>query len=178
MKGRSMPEGCTVGRASLRYLRVLHRNMNGEAQVGELVCNKAIAADLLEIFRQLYEKGYPIERMMLIDNYGADDERSMTANNSSSFCYRTVRGTNKVSAHGRGMAVDINPLYNPCVKQRKGKTVVEPEAGRKYANRNLSQKANPQKITRSSFVYKLFKKYGFTWGGDWRSLKDYQHFEK
>lgn len=27
-------------------------------------------------------------------------------------------------------------------------------------------------------VVKVFKKYGWTWGGDFRSIKDYPHFEK
>ena len=178
MKGRSMPHGCTVGCDELRYLRVLHRNKDGRPQVGELVCNKAIAADLVYIFRRLYEAGYPIERMLLIDRYNADDEQSMTANNTSCFCYRTVEGSQRISAHGQGLAIDINPLYNPCVRQRQGRQVVQPAAGKRFANRSLSSTENPYMITSASLVCRLFKQRGFTWGGDWRSLKDYQHFEK
>ena len=178
MRGSSMPEGCPVGRSELRYLRVLHRNGSGESQVGELVCNKVIAVDLLYILRRLYDEGYPIERMTLIDNYGADDEASMTANNSSCFCYRSVRGTSKVSAHGRGLAIDINPLYNPCVRTRNGVTTVEPKAGRKYVKRHDAGSAARYVINERSIVYRLFRERGFTWGGNWKSLKDYQHFEK
>ena len=61
----------------------------------------------------MYEANYPIEKVRLVDEYNADDETSMSANNSSCFNYRTISGTNKVSMHGRGLAVDINPLYNP-----------------------------------------------------------------
>ena len=33
-------------------------------------------------------------------------------------------------------------------------------------------------IDRNDLCYRLFVKHGFTWGGSWRSLKDYQHFER
>ena len=75
MWGRSFPAGCTTARSDLRYLRVLHRNAADSVCQGELVCHKAIAADLADIFRQLYDAHYPIERIRLIDDYDAVDER-------------------------------------------------------------------------------------------------------
>jgi len=171
MQGRSYPEGCTVKRADLRYLTVLHVDAQGETHRGELVCHKTIADDLLYIFKELYKARYPIERMRLIDNYNADDELSMTANNTSCFCYRVVAGSNHLSKHARGLAIDINPLYNPCVKGHR----VQPEAGRPYANRS---RAYPYKITRGDLLWRLFTERGFKWGGAWRLLKDWQHFEK
>ena len=176
MLGRSFPEGCTVSRSDLRYLRVLHYDQNGEVHQGELVCNKAIADDLTDIFRQLYNARYPIERMRLIDDYDADDERSMQANNTSCFCYRVVEGSTKLSKHARGMAIDINPLYNPCVRTRRdGSRLVQPATGDKYTHR---MRSFPYKITTSDLAYRLFREHGFAWGGNWRTLKDYQHFEK
>lgn len=114
MRGRSYKEGCRVAREDLRYLLCLHKDAQGRSIVGEMVVNRAIANDVLEILRKLYDAHYPIERMRLIDDYGADDERSMAANNSSAFNYRITTGSTKLSAHARGLAVDINPLYNPC----------------------------------------------------------------
>lgn len=176
MDGRSFKRDCTVRRSELRYLKVLHRNIRGEICLGELVCNKAISEDLLEIFRALYEAGYPIERMVLIDDYDADDERSMNANNTSCFNFRFVGSSKKLSNHSRGLAIDINPLYNPYVRKRKnGSVYVNPAAGRPYAGRNKQFK---YKIVRGDICYRLFIKHGFTWGGNWKSLKDYQHFEK
>ena len=175
MYGKSFKEVCTLPRPELRYLQVLHYNTDGELQLGEMVCNRTIAVDLLEIFRTLYDARYPIGRMVLIDEYDADDERSMTANNSSSFNFRFIAGTQRVSKHGLGMAVDINPLYNPCVSSRTGKTVIEPEAGAPYADRT---KEFPCKIDENDLCYKEFIRHGFEWGGHWTSLKDYQHFEK
>ena len=176
MEGRSFKTDCTVPRSSLRYILCLHRDDGGRSIVGEMVVNKAIAKDVLEIFRQLYEAGYPIERMRLIDYWDADDERAMTANNSSSFNFRFISHTNKVSKHGMGMAIDINPLYNPYTKTlADGKTIVEPAAGKPYLDRQRKYK---YKIERGDLCFRLFRKYGFHWGGDWQSVKDYQHFEK
>ena len=173
--GRSYKKGCRVPLADLRYLQVLHVGFDGETHVGELICNQAIADDLLEIFQVLYAARYPIERMVLIDEYDADDTRSMEANNSSGFNYREIRNTGKLSNHSFGYAVDINPLRNPCVIERNGRVSVEPEAGRPYADRTQEFTG---KIDREDLCYREFRKHGFVWGGDWQSLKDYQHFEK
>lgn len=173
--GKSFKKGCTTPRENLRYLRVLHYNKEGERLEGELVCHKSIADDLLVIFRELYKARYPIERMVLVDEYDADDEASMRANNSSAFNFRFISGTRSLSRHSQGMAIDINPLYNPYVRQRGGRIVVEPSTARSYADRT---KDFPYKIVKGDLCYRLFRKYGFTWGGDWKNSKDYQHFEK
>lgn len=176
MRGRSYKSDCTIARSSLRYILCLHRDDGGRAIVGEMVVNKAIADDVLHIFRELFEGGYPIERMRLIDYWDADDERAMTANNSSSFNFRFISHTRKVSKHGMGMAIDINPLYNPYTKTlRNGTTIVEPAAGKAYLDRRSRFR---YKITRGDLCHRLFRKYGFRWGGDWKTMKDYQHFEK
>ena len=175
MKGKSYKDDCTIPLSELRYLRVLHYDFEGNVRTGEIVCNKSICNDLLEIFEALYNARYPIERITLIDDYDADDERSMTANNTSCFNFRTIAGTQKLSKHSRGMAIDINPLYNPYVVTRSGRTVISPAAGKPYANRSLTF---PHKIDRNDLCYRLFIEHGFRWGGAWRSSRDYQHFEK
>lgn len=176
MQGRSYPTGCTIARSELRYLKVLHYDAEGHIHQGELVCNQRIANDLLDIFRQLYEAHYPIERMQLIDNYEADDEQSMQANNTSCFCYRTTPGGKRLSKHAQGLAVDINPLYNPYVRRQKsGTTIVQPKTARPYTDRSRKFR---YKIDKGDLCYRLFIEHGFAWGGNWLSLKDYQHFEK
>lgn len=176
MQGKSYPAGCTVRRSDLRYLRVLHVDNDGNVRHGELVCNKAIADEVLKIFKELYRQKYPIESVRLIDDFDADDERSMRANNTSAFCYREVKGSKKLSAHARGMAVDINPLYNPCYRRsRSGHVTVQPKTGKRYLDRKASY---PYKITRGDLCWQLFTHHGFQWGGAWRTVKDYQHFEK
>ena len=171
MQGKSFPEKCTVRRTDLRYLTVLHYDAKGPVHQGELVCNKAIATDLLYIFKELYKAHYPIERMRLIDDYDADDERSMRDNNTSCFCFRAVEGTKVLSKHARGLAVDVNPLYNPYVKG----SVIQPQTARKWADRS---RRSAYTIKRRDLLWRLFTERGFQWGGSWKSLKDYQHFEK
>ena len=122
MQGKSYKADCTVPREDLRYLHVLHMGFDGQTKEGELVVNKAIAEDVLAIFRQLYEAEYPIEKVRLVDEYDADDEASMSDNNSSAFNFRFISHTTKISKHGLGMAVDINTLYNPYVKTVNGDT--------------------------------------------------------
>ena len=176
MQGYSFPKDCSVRRSDLRYLRLSHVDAELKEHVGEMVCNKAIANDLLEIFRELYRQKYPIQRIRLIDDYGADDERSMRDNNTSSFCYRRVSGTTKLSKHATGMAVDVNTLYNPYVRTGKnGRRVVEPATASKYVDR---RKTFPYKIVKGDLLYRLFIQHGFKWGGSWRTMKDWQHFEK
>ena len=176
MRGKSYPTGCEVPRTSLRYLKVIHYDGKGNIRKGEMVCNKRIANDLVAIFRELFAHRYPIERMCLIDDFDAVDERSMRANNSTCFCFRLVRGSAKLSGHARGMAVDINPLYNPYYrKYADGRVVVQPSNALRYCDRRADF---PYKIDRGDLLYKVFVRHGFRWGGDWHSLKDYQHFEK
>ena len=175
MQGKSFKADCPVPRADLRYLHVLHIGFDGKIHEGEIVCHKAIASDLLEIFRELYKAKYQIERITLVDDYGADDETSMRANNTSSFNFRFISGTKRISKHGKGLAIDINPLQNPCVSKRNGgQLLIEPETAKAYTDRT---KNFSHKIDHNDLCFKIFKAHGYEWGGDWKSLKDYQHFE-
>lgn len=178
MQGKSFKSNCTVPRSELRYLRLSYWDAKGSSRTGEMVCNKAIAADLVEIFQELYKAKYKIECMQLIDDFGASDEASMRANNTSCFNFRFISGTRTVSLHGKGMAVDINPLYNPYVATRSGKTHVEPSTATPWAYNRDKLTDIPYKIDHSDLCYQLFRKHGFRWGGDWKYNKDYQHFEK
>ena len=171
MDGVSFGKDCTTKRKNLRYLRVLHRGFDGETHIGEIVCNKEIAKDLLYIFRQLYQEEYPIEKILLVDEYGGDDELSMEDNNTSCFNFRPVAGTGRLSQHAYGRAIDINPLYNPYITSDG---FVPVNAG-DYVDRSAE---NPYKIDRNDLCYQLFDERGFTWGGSWNSVKDYQHFQK
>lgn len=175
MEGKSFQEDCTLPREDLRYLHVLHKTADGETLAGELVVNRHIAKDVLEIFRELYLADYPIEKIRLIDDYDADDDRSMEDNNSSCFNFRLIAGTTRISKHGLGLAIDVNPLYNPYVtKKEDGSLRIEPESGTPYADRTQEF---PYKIDENDKAYQLFTEYGFEWGGSWKNSKDYQHFE-
>lgn len=176
INGCSYVENEEIVLEDLRYLQVLYVGFDAEEHVGELIVNKVIADDILEIMRVLYENRYPIERMELVDEYGGDDELSMQANNTSAFNYRPVEGTNKLSRHSYGMAIDINPFYNPCVrKYSDGSSKSFPEGSDEYVDRS---KDFPYKIDKEDLCYQLFTEHGFRWGGTWNNPQDYQHFDK
>lgn len=171
---KSYKENCTIPIDSLRYIRVLHMDLDGNTHIGEMIVNKTIADDVKNIFYKLYLHNYPIEKMVLVDEYDADDNASMADNNSSSFNYRVVEGTTHLSKHSQGLAIDINPRYNPYIHTLNGETVCSPENGSDYADRT---KDFPYKIDTNDYAYQLFLRYGFSWGGSWNNSKDYQHFQ-
>lgn len=170
MQGKSFKDNCTVPRDDLRYIKVLHVGFDGETHVGELVVNRVIADDVLDIFKQLYEAGYEIEKIRLIDEYDADDERSMRDNNSSAFNFRYISYSTTLSKHALGLAVDINTLYNPYVKKVDGRRNVEPANAEKYTDRSVDFL---HKIDHDDLCYKLFVEHGFEWGGDWVTENSY-----
>lgn len=174
IKGKSFKDDCTLPREDLRYLHVLHKDVAGEVHEGEMIVNRHIAEDVLAILKELYEHDYPIEKIRLIDEYDADDLASMEDNNSSCFNFRLISHTNRVSKHGRGLAVDINTLYNPYTKVVDGERIIEPLSGEPYLDREASF---DYKIEKGDLCYQLFTEHGFVWGGEWPDRKDYQHFE-
>lgn len=174
MQGKSYKDDCPIPRDVLKHVHVLHKNLEGETLKGELVCHEMIVEDVIEIFKELYDKGYPIEKMRLIDEYDAVDEYSMADNNCSCFNYRTISYTNCISKHGFGVAVDINPRYNPYVKTVNGRLSIEPANGAPYLDREAEY---PYKLKKGDLCYRLFIGHGFEWGGAWTNRKDYQHFE-
>jgi hypothetical protein len=161
---------------SLRYLHVLHYDFEGIISEGELICNKEIADDLAEIFFELYRNEYQLEKVRLIDLYNGDDDAAVADNNTSCFNYRKVEGSDHLSKHALGLAVDINPFYNPYVTYDAGGTEhISPAGSEFYADRSRSF---AYKIDEDDLCYRLFTDHGFIWGGNWNSLKDYQHFQK
>lgn len=164
--------GCPVGPEDLRQLTLTYIDFNGKQQTGTLIVNKDLSADVLRIFRDLFEHGFPIERMVPIEDYGGDDDASMAANNTSAFNCRDATGKPGIfSNHSWGRAIDINPLINPYVKGDK----VLPPAGRRYLDRTKAFKGS---ILKDSFIVRDFESAGWTWGGRWPDRQDYQHFEK
>ena len=175
MQGKTYKENPYIGRDDLRHIRALHWDYDNQMHVGEMVCNAQIADCVVSILRQLFDARYPIQRMLLPDVYDADDETQMRDNNSSCFCYRAVAGTTVLSKHARGLAVDINTLYNPYYKDRAdGTRYIQPATAADYCDRTWDF---PYKIDHDDLCFRLFTAAGFEWGGDWTTCKDYQHFE-
>jgi hypothetical protein len=160
--------GCPVPLSSLRYLHLSHMGFDGSERRGELIVHADVAGRVIMAFKLMWDAGFPIERMRLVDDYGGDDERSMAANNTSGFNCRRVAGTSSWSEHAYGRAIDLNPVQNPYVSG----SVVAPSAGRAYLDRS---NVRPGMVVRGGPALDAFSRIGWRWGGDWRTAKDYQH---
>lgn len=168
MTGVSWREGCPVGLDDLRLVQVTHRGMDARDRWGVLVVHADATAAVTGAFSAAYEEGFAVARMELIDRYGADDDASMAADNTSGFNCRTVAGTTRWSQHAYGRAIDVNPVENPYVQKNE----VDPPGGRAFVDR--ADRRPGMLFPDSAFVTTL-KARGWGWGGDWSSAKDYQH---
>jgi D-alanyl-D-alanine carboxypeptidase len=153
---------------ALAYLVVDHVTFDGAMARGELVVAVAIAERARELFRRLWQLGFPIRQMRLVDDFGADDDTSMAADNSSALNFRVISGTDVLSQHALGRAIDINPIENPWRRPDK----IVPEAGRAFADRT---DVRPGMIVRPGPVVASFDEIGFEWGGDWLHAFDDHH---
>lgn len=176
INGSSYVENYVISYGDLSYLNVLHYGFDGEIHEGELIVNRDVAEEVLDIFKELLENKFPIEKIKLIDEFDADDDISMAANNSYSFCFRRLTGGGDLSEHAYGLAVDINPLYNPYVRRwEDGSLLILPPTGANYIERNPEVKG---KIYPGSVCYNAFVSRGWEWGGDWKDMDDNHHFQK
>ena len=171
MTGVSWKEGCPVPIADLRRVRLTFWGFDNRRHQGELIVHKDIATSVVDVFHTMYTARFPINKMRRVDFYGASDDASMADDNTSAFNCRPITGsTNGFSVHSYGKAIDINTVENPYVK---GSTVLPP-AGKAFTDRG---NVRPGMIVHGDRVWTAFHARGFDWGGDWTSLKDYQHFE-
>jgi len=152
----------------LSLINVYYLGYDSLVHRGQLVCHKSVVNELKEIFIELYKIKFPIESVRPISLFEWNDEISMSSNNTSCFNYRTVSNSNKLSEHSKGLAIDLNPKYNPYISS---KGVISPKNG-EYNNKNIGT------IIVDSKVISIFKDKGWKWGGNWKRSKDYQHFSK
>jgi len=160
-------------KARQRLVDVVYYSFDGKIHKGQLVIDGRLVEDIREVFRVALEYKFPIGSVIPISHdrffkngKWNEDDLSMLANNTSAFNYRVVTGGKSLSKHAYGFAIDINPLQNPYIK---GKTVLPPNA--------VYDTLKPGTLVYDSPVVKTFIRLGWTWGGKWKSLKDYQHFE-
>jgi hypothetical protein len=161
--------GCPVSLDDLRLVSVSYWGFDQAPHTGRLVVNHDAAAAIVSALRRLYAARFPIRRMELVDRYGADDERSMRADNTSAFNGRKVPGTDTWSQHAFGRAIDVNPLENPEIADGE----VDPPQAAPYVDRSQRVKGM---IHPGDVAVRAFAAAGWKWGGYWHSLKDYQHF--
>ncbi len=152
---------------NLRIVDVYYYGFDDKLHKGQLVVHKDVVLNIIEIFEFIRESRFPIDKVVPISKYGWSDEKSVQDNNTSAFNYRFISGTRVISNHASGLAIDINPRFNPYVKN-----------GNSVPVNCVYDTTKAGTISSGSQLVKEFKERGWQWGGDWKSLKDYQHFEK
>jgi D-alanyl-D-alanine carboxypeptidase len=166
----SWKPGCPVAVSELRILTLTYWGFDGSVHTGRLMVHVSAARPVAHAMRRLFQAHFPIRRMQLVEAWGASDERSMAADNTSAFNARQVPGFPGVwSEHAKGTAIDINPLENPMIRWGE----VSPPKGARFVNRSLRL---PGMVHADDVVVCAFEEVGWKWGGDYHSLKDYQHF--
>jgi len=178
--------GPLEGRTQLKAIEVQYYSFADKActrvdtktlHSGILIVHSCVIADAQSIFEGLRQDTFPIAKVVPINCYGLnadttgwDDVASMADNNTSAFNYRSKRVSLDPSKHAMGVAIDINPLFNPMVRREGGNTVTEPTAGR-------YEKGRPGTLTHAN-ILKHLEPRGWSWGGRWPKPQDYQHIEK
>ena len=152
---------------TLASVEVNYIDFEGIEKSGFLIVHKDLEKEVIEIFQLLKTIGFPIDKINPMSYYGWNDDLSMEDNNTSAFNYRRIKNSKQISNHALGCAIDLNPVQNPLIK----KCVYSPSNA--YYERDSSGV-----ILKEGKVVQIFKSFGWSWGGDWRSVKDYQHFEK
>jgi len=175
IKGKSYKKDCPVPLKDLRYLRIRHLNFKGKTVMGEMIVHKSVAHEVIHVFDELYDIGYPVQKMMLVSDYEGNDWQSIESGNTSAFNCRNATGSKKWSKHSYGKAIDINPIENPYIA-RSGR--ISHKVSLKYRKRvhKKDTYADIAVLLKRDKAVKIFKKYGWKWGGDWSGVKDYQHF--
>ena len=161
---KNIPENI---KKDLRLISVEYFSFDEKLHRGQILIHKELVKDIVEIFEIIKAQKFPIAKVIPINKYNWSDDLSTSDNNTSAFNYRYVKGTNKLSAHSYGRAIDINPKQNPHLRNTSS-----------ALKKKSYDPKNPGTITSESSLVKQFIKRGWKWGGNWRSSKDYQHFEK
>jgi hypothetical protein len=169
MTGVSWHPGCPVPLSDLCLVSVSHWGFDSRVHQGLLVVHKDVAASVLGVMRRLFDSGFPIRSMRLIDDFGGDDYASIEADNTSAFNGRRATGSSNWSQHAYGRAIDINPIENPYVS--RGRTS-HPASVPYLDRKNL----RPGMAYEGGVLVAAFRSIGWGWGGAWPRTKDYQHF--
>ena len=177
IKGKSWRKGCPVPLEDLRYLRMSYKDFRGIDMRGELIVHKDVSTEVTQIFEALYQAEYPIHKMRLVSDYKGNDWQSIEADNTSAFNCRKATGSKKWSKHSYGKAIDINPIENPYISRKGYISHKESLVYKKRVHKNDTY-ADKAVLLKHDDAVKIFKKYGWKWGGDWSGVKDYQHFSK
>ncbi|MHB1484272.1 MAG: M15 family metallopeptidase [Saccharofermentanales bacterium] len=174
MLGKTIHDDSIMKIENLSYITLTFYGYDGRFHIGQIIMDETLADEIIEIFKILLDAKFPIQKIVLPDAYGGDDELSMRDNNTSGFNDRPIKNSGgALSYHQLGRAIDINPLYNPYINLKTGD--IQPSTAGAYLDRTKDLKGM---IHSGDICVTAFKTRGWVWGGDWTTVKDYQHFEK
>ncbi len=162
-------EGCPVPPEDLAYVTMTFHGFDGKSHTGEMIVAASVADDIVTVFEALHAARFPIEEMRLVTRADLDAPPTGDGNNTAGFVCRPVTGGTAFSEHAKGLAVDVNPFHNPYIRGDR----ILPEQAVVYTDRTLDR---PGMIQPGDVAVEAFAAIGWTWGGDWTNLSDYQHF--
>lgn len=160
---------CPVRLDELRYLTVSFWGFDARRHTGELIVNARVAADVVEVFRQLHDARFPIEEMRVVTAAELTAAPTGDGNNTQAFVCRRANGQTRWSAHAYGLAVDLNPFCNPY----SIRDLVVPELASAYLDR---QRIRPGMVLPGDVAVRAFGRIGWSWGGTWSTPRDLMHF--
>lgn len=150
----------------LELIDVTYISTDSKLHKGQILTNKRLVADIKEIFELMLEQEFIIERAIPIVAYNWSDSISMANNNTYSFCYRNTG----YSLHAKGMAIDINPRFNPLrwkIENRPNQPLGA------VLDTTVNGTLHPNHP-----IVKEFSKRGFRWGHYFSKYWDDHHFDK
>jgi hypothetical protein len=161
--------GCPVARDQLAWVRLTFRGFDGRRHTGELLVNAAVARDVDLVFRRLWQARFPMEQVVIVRSIDEEAPPTGDGNGTGGFVCRATTGGTSYSQHAYGLAIDVNTFQNPYFRDG----LVIPERASSYLDRGW---VRPGMVTAGGPVVAAFRAIGWRWGGDWTTLKDYQHF--
>lgn len=162
-------QGSIAPESMIRQLVLLdvdYLSTDGKIHRGQVLTNKKIETHIRHMFNFMLENNFVVEKVIPIVKYDWSDSLSMDDNNSSSFCYRNA----SYSKHATGMAIDINPRFNP-LRWKKSDKPNQPEGA--VLDTTVNGTFHPEHI-----VVKEFRRLGFRWGHTFSKYYDDHHFER
>jgi D-alanyl-D-alanine carboxypeptidase len=162
---------CPVAAPDLAWVRLAFWGFDDRRHTGELLVDRTVADDIAEVFGRLYRDRFPLEAVVIESRADLAAPPTGDGNPTTAFVCRAVTGGTSYSQHAYGLAVDVNSFQNPY---HSGGLVL-PELSGSYLDRD---RVRPGMILPGGPVVRAFRGIGWSWGGDWHSLKDYQHFSR
>jgi hypothetical protein len=163
--------GCPVAATDLAWVRLTFWGFDAQRHTGELLVHRTVADDVVGVFRALYRKRFPQERVGIVRTWDPDAPSTGDGNGTGAFVCRASTGAAYFSQHAYGLAIDVNSFQNPYAKGE----VVLPELASTYLGRT---RVRAGMVTAGGPVVRAFASIGWEWGGAWRHSRDYMHFSR